>query len=94
MERVLSALIVVLAVSLYGVSGFPKLIHRSIDENVGITMNQMPQNESKAFQIHLHKLASNQNDELMTIARQILERVPLIDGYVHLIILRLKHKIT
>ncbi|XP_046446279.1 dipeptidase 1-like [Daphnia pulex] len=86
MERVLSALIVVLlAVSFDGVSGFPwKLIHRSIDENVGITLNQMAEplteNESKVFQTKFHKLASNQNDEL-TIARQILERVPLIDGH-------------
>jgi hypothetical protein len=93
MERVLSALIVVLAVSFYGVSGFPwKLIHRSIEENVGITLNQIAEplmeNESKVFQTEFHKLASNKNDEL-TIARQILERVPLIDGYVHFeIILR------
>lgn len=76
MERVFSfyALILVLAIVSSGVSGFPKLIHRSPDGNVGITLNQIPEseNESEAIQIEL--------DEL-TIACNILERVPLIDGY-------------
>lgn len=93
MKRLLSVLILVLAVGSCAVSGFPKLIHRSIDENVGITLNQMPEplseNELKTIQTDLHKSASNQNDEL-TIARKILERVPLIDGYVHIIIVCLE----
>ena len=73
MERVFSfsALISVFLIVSSEVSGYPKLIHRSLEENVGITLNQItePENVSKAIEF----------DEL-TIAHKILERVPLIDG--------------
>ena len=73
MERVFSfsALISVFMIVSSEVSGYPKLIHRSLEENVGITLNQItePENVSKAIEF----------DEL-TIAHKILERVPLIDG--------------
>ena len=73
MERVFSfsALISVFMIVSSEVSGYPKLIHRSLEENVGITLNQItePENVSKAIEF----------DEL-TIVHKILERVPLIDG--------------
>ena len=89
MERVFSfdALILVVAITSSGVSGFPKLIHRSLNENVGITMNKIPETESKFKTTSIEIQESDRiiNDEL-NIARTILERVPLIDGYVHLTI--------
>lgn len=79
---------IVLAFISAEVSAFAKLIDRPLGEKVGITLNKIPESlhDSEAKTV-ANELSETQvisvNDEL-AIVSQLLDRVPLIDGYVML----------
>lgn len=72
-QTVLTA-ILLLSIIAGQVLGFPKQPEKSVDENNGASLKNLPEKVNA-------KVSDSLEDELV-IAYRILERVPLIDGFV------------
>ncbi len=73
-QTVLIALFLLLSIIAGQVLGFPKRLEKSVDENNGASLKNLPEKVDV-------KVSDSLEDELV-IAYRILERVPLIDGFV------------
>lgn len=81
--------VIVLAILTSEVTAFAKLMVRTLDEKVGITLNEISKsladNETKAVSNEVSETQAVPINYELAIVSQLLERVPLIDGYVWLL---------